>query len=209
MNESMRIGFLGAGAMTRALAPRWSAAGHDVVIGGRDPATAERVAVEVGLRGGSLRAAAEHVDVAVLAVRWEGVDWTLDQVRDALRGTVLVDVTNPVETECFTLATPPGTSLAERVERETGARVVKAFNLAQASVWTAPRQVDGAPMAVPIATDHEEARRVAAALAAALGMTAVDVGGLHHAAYLEAMAALVIRRLFAGDPLSSTFAWVA
>jgi 8-hydroxy-5-deazaflavin:NADPH oxidoreductase len=32
----MKIGTLGSGAMTAALVPHWIAAGHDVMIGGRN-----------------------------------------------------------------------------------------------------------------------------------------------------------------------------
>lgn len=208
MSETMRIGFLGAGAMTRALGGAWRGAGHDILIGGRDLAKARALADEVGAQAGTVAEAAEHAEVAVLAVRWEGVDWTLDQVGDRLRGKVLVDVTNPVEIERFTVVTPPGLSMAEQVQARTGARVVKAFNLAQASVWTAPREVDGRPLAVPIATDDAEARSVAGLLVAALGDATLDAGELRHARHLEAMAAVVIRRLFSGAAPSSTFAWV-
>lgn len=209
MDDTKRIGFLGAGQMTRALAPGWLAAGYDVTVGGHDGAKAGAVADELGAAAGSLVEAAEFCDVAILAVRWEGVDATLETVGDRLRGKVLVDVTNPVEVEGFGLVTPPGTSMAEQVQRTTGARVVKAFNLAQASVWTSPREVDGVPLAVPVATDDAVAREIAAGLATALGATVLDAGELRHARHLEAMAAVVIRRLFAGDPASSTFAWVA
>ena len=208
MRETMRIGFLGAGVMARALAPRWLAAGHDVLIGARDTGKAAALADEIGARAGTLTEAAEHADAAVLAVRWEGVKWTLDQVATSLQGKTLIDVTNPVEVEGFTVVTPPGMSLAEQTQTATGARVVKAFNLAQASVWTAARDVDGRRLVVPIATDDPDARATVERLVAELGYATLDVGELPHARHLEAMAAVVIRRLFTGDPASSTFAWV-
>lgn len=205
----MRIGFLGAGEMTRALALPWLAAGHEVTVGGRDRTKAMALAAELGARVASLPETAERCEVAILAVRWEGVEWTLETVGDRLRGKVLVDVTNPVEVEDFGLVTSPGTSMGEQVQRTTGAQVVKAFNLAQASVWTSPRQVDGRPLVVPVATDDAGARATAEVLAGALGAAVLDAGELRHARHLEAMAAVVIRRLFSGDPASSTFAWVA
>lgn len=205
----MRIGFLGAGAMTRALALPWLAAGHEVTVGGRDRTKAMALAAELGARAASLPETAERCEVAILAVRWEGVEWTLETVGDRLRGKVLVDVTNPVEVEDFGLVTSPGTSMGEQVQRTTGAQVVKAFNLAQTSVWTSPRQVDGRPLVVPVATDDAGARATAEVLAGALGAAVLDAGELRHARHLEAMAAVVIRRLFSGDPASSTFAWVA
>lgn len=209
MSDTLQIGFLGAGAMTRALAPAWVAAGHDVVVGGRDAERSRATAAATGARAATLAEAAEHAGVAVLAVHWEGVRWTLGQVGGALAGKVLVDVTNPVEVERFEVVTPPQISLAEQVQRQSGARVAKAFNLAEASVWTEPRTVGGAPLAVPVATDDPGARDTVDRLAAALGFATLDAGELRHARHLEAMAAVVIRRLFAGDAPSSTFAWVA
>lgn len=208
MDETLQIGFLGAGEMARALATPWLAAGHDVTIGGRDERKALALAEELGARAATLSETAERCEVAVLAVRWEGVDWTLEQVGDSLGGKVLIDVTNPVEVEAFGLVTPPGTSMAESVQGATGAQVVKAFNLAQASVWTSPRQVDGHPLVVPVATDDPGARATVGVLAEALGVAVLDAGDLRHARHLEAMAAIVIRRLFSGDSASSTFAWV-
>lgn len=115
MDDTKRIGFLGAGQMTRALVPGWLAVGHDVTVGGRDGRKATALAAELGPGPGagaaSLADAAERCDVAVLAVRWEGVDATLEAVGDRLRGKVLVDVTNPVKVEGFGLVTPPGTSM--------------------------------------------------------------------------------------------------
>lgn len=201
------LAILGAGRMARALAPAWLAADHDVVIAGRDPDRAAALAAEIGARSAPLAEAARAADVGVLAVRWEGVPWTLEQIGGHLAGRPLVDVCNPVEVERFTLVTPPGTSLAEQVAAATGALVAKAFNLAQADVWSRPRTVAGAGLVVPVATDHDAARAAVDDLAGALGATTLDAGELVHARHLEAMAAVVIRRLFAGDPACSTFAW--
>lgn len=72
----MRIGALGAGAMTAALARHWTAA-HTVRIGGRTPAKAQALAARLGAEAGSLREAAESSDVVLMAVRWEGAEATL------------------------------------------------------------------------------------------------------------------------------------
>jgi predicted dinucleotide-binding enzyme len=120
----MHISTLGAGSMAGSLARAWLAAGHDVTIAGRTPAKAAALAAEVGARTASLRNAAAAGDVlllAVLAVDLAGVDATLDAADGALAGKTLVDCTNPVEVERFTLTTKgvPDASLAARVERRT------------------------------------------------------------------------------------------
>lgn len=117
-------------------------------------------------------------------------------------------MTNPVEVNSHGLVTPPGSSIAEQVQDRSNALVVKAFNLAQASVWSCRRVIEGEPLVVPVASDFDAARDVATELAVAAGFSALDIGELRHARHLEAMAAVVIRRLFLGDPATATFAWV-
>ncbi|WP_344345037.1 NAD(P)-binding domain-containing protein, partial [Kitasatospora putterlickiae] len=42
----MRIGVLGTGNMADALATHWARAGHEVTVGGRDAAAAERLGLD-------------------------------------------------------------------------------------------------------------------------------------------------------------------
>lgn len=136
----MKIATLGTGAMTAALCPHWAAAGHDILVAGRSRDRADALAARIGARSVDLDQAARDADVVLLAVLWQGVDWTLRAAgagSRALTGKVLIDCTNPVEVEHFTLTSEPGTSVAERVARMSQARVVKAFNLCHADVCRA------------------------------------------------------------------------
>jgi predicted dinucleotide-binding enzyme len=210
----MRIGTLGAGLMAEALAARWAQQGHEVMVGGRDVAKAQILARKMGARAGSLREAAEFGHVVLLAIPWAGVGSALAAAGGsdgALAGKVLIDCTNPVEGERFTLITGEGHSIAEQLQEATDARVVKAFNLCHASVWETAGQVqlitpprfDGRPLAVPFAGDDEGANDVARALITALECDPVEIGPLHRARHLEAMAATVISLLQARrDPLA-------
>jgi predicted dinucleotide-binding enzyme len=204
----MKIATLGTGAMTGALVPHWVKAGHDVVLGGRDEHRAGVLAADLGARGSGLATAADGADVVVLAVRWEGVHWTLEQAGAQDRrlvGKVLVDCTNPVEVEHFTLTTDCRESLAERVARQTGARVVKAFNLCHAAVWRDMPHLDGRPLVVPMATDDRDAADVVGELVRLVGGEPLDAGPLQQARHLEAMAAIVIRLLFGGATPKTVF----
>jgi predicted dinucleotide-binding enzyme len=209
----MRIGTLGAGLMAQALAARWAQQGHDVTVGARDVAKAEILARQIGARAGSLREAAEFGDVLLFAVLSEGVESTLAAAGasdGALAGKVLIDCTNPVEGERFTLVMGEGHSIAEQIQEATEARVVKAFNLSQVSVWETvtptlmtPPRFDGRPLAVPFAGDDPAANDVARALITSLEREPVEVGPLHRARHLEAMAATVISLLHGGrDPVT-------
>jgi predicted dinucleotide-binding enzyme len=203
----MRIGVLGAGRMATVFSHRWHAAGHELFIGARDAGRSAALAAQVGPEAGSgsLREAAVFGDAVLVAIWPVGVIPALLQAGAAegtLAGRVVIDCNNPVETETFTLTTGVE-SLAETIARiAPGARVVKAFNQCEASVWAmTPPAFDGRRLSVPLCGDDPAAKAVVAQLAGDLGCLPLDVGPLHRARYVEAMAALVIALLWrGGDP---------
>jgi 8-hydroxy-5-deazaflavin:NADPH oxidoreductase len=204
--DAMRIGVLGAGRMAEGLVPHWLKAGHDVMIGGRTPEKARDLATWLGARHGSLRDAADFGEVILLAVLHAGVDSTLRGAGagdGALAGKVLIDCTNPVEVERFTLTTAPGTSVAEEIAAATGANVVKAFNQVHFHVWLRGARYHDEPLVVPIA-GAEAAKAPVFELVRDAGGQPLDAGGTEQALHLEAMAAVIIRLLYGGaDPLSA------
>lgn len=205
-SDNLKIAVFGSGAMSRALAPRWAAAGHDLTVSSRNARTAEELAAALGVPALPWRQAAERCDVVFLGVHWEGVEEALTLAAAAegtLAGKVVVDCGNPVEIDGFSLL-DSGRSLSERVAERTGATVVKAFNLCHADLWA---DTQGGPP-VPVASSDPRGFEVAARLAADLGHEVADVGGLVQSRYLEAAAALVIRLLFGGAPHQTTLALV-
>jgi 8-hydroxy-5-deazaflavin:NADPH oxidoreductase len=192
--------------MAEGLVPHWLQAGHDVMIGGRTPQRAKDLAARLGARSGSLRDAAEFGEVIFLAVLYAGMESTLSDAgatEGTLAGKVLIDCTNPVEVERFMLSTAAGLSAGEEIAAVSGANVVKAFNQAHANVWSTGARFHGKPRVVPIAGD-EGAKVVIAGLVRDAGGEPVDARGLEQARNLEAMAAVIIRLLFAGaDPLAA------
>ena len=178
-----------------------------MTVSGRTPAEVERLASELGATAMGWRDAADAADVILLAVHWAGVDDVLTAAgaeHGALERKVIVDCGNPVEVENFTLVHPE-VSLTEMVQRRTGARVVKAFNLAQAGVWRAMPDYGARGLMVPICGDDAAAKSTVAGLVEEVGATAVDVGDLRQALHLEAAAAVVIRHLFGGAETTATF----
>jgi 8-hydroxy-5-deazaflavin:NADPH oxidoreductase len=199
----MRIGILGAGGMADALGTQWAAAGHEVMVSGRDAgrtaALAEKMTEKRAAGGGVVRAGtfaevAGFGEVVVVAVREEGLPGTLRAAGAALRGKPLVDVTNVPFTR-YDLAHSPARLIGE----VSGGHVVKAFNLCHVDVWRmTPPAFGGRPLAVPVCGDDPEARAAAYTLVTDLGCTPVDGGGLERAALLEATAAFVIGLWFGG-----------
>src|SRR5262245_49003107 len=93
----------GTGKEGRALAARWARSGYEIVIGSRDPARAVEAArainAETGadrVRGDGLEAAARGGSIVILTVPYAAQLATLEQVRDALVGKIVVDVTVPL-----------------------------------------------------------------------------------------------------------------
>lgn len=209
----MKIGTLGAGMMTEALAGQWARAGHEVLVGGRSPDKAAALAKRIGAQAGTLAEAAEFGDAILLAVKREGLQETLEQAgaaRGVLAGKTVIDCGNAVDLSDFSLVTWEGKSLAEQAEHlAPGSHVVKAFNLCHAKVWQmTPPVFDGRPLAVPVAGDDvgkETARR----LIADLGCDPLDAGDLRQARNLEAMAIVTIRLLFGGYDPYSVFAFTS
>src|SRR5262245_30989865 len=105
----------GTGKEGRGLAFRWAKAGYKIIIGSRDPEKA--VAAADGLKtilsraalpadatletffsiqGADNLSAAQQADIVVLTVPYAAHRETLETVKDALKGKILVDVTVPL-----------------------------------------------------------------------------------------------------------------
>ncbi len=202
----MNIAFIGYGSMTKALAPRFKTAGHDVFLGGHNPGKAKAAADVIGASGsGDTKDAVAFGKVIVLATPHDKVD---DAIGDAggpsaFAGKVVVDINNPVPGYAdrdFTVVTYDGKSLAEAIaDKLPDAEVCKAFNCCQADVWTMdPPLFDGRKLVTMTCANGERARSVAKQLVEATGGEPLDLGDLKYARKLEAMAGIVIQLLFSG-----------
>ena len=104
MNQRSSIGILGGtGREGKGLAFRWAQAGHRVMIGSRALERAQAAASEINSRlgielvsSGDNLSVARGTDVVVLTVPYSAHRETLEAVREALQGKLLVDVTVPL-----------------------------------------------------------------------------------------------------------------
>lgn len=211
----MKIGILGAGRMTIALADKWVKVGHEVLIAGRKLEKAKELAAQLGEQAtsGTLKEAVAFSDTLLIAVRHEGVIATLEQAgagEGAFNGKIIIDCSNPVEIKNFTLVGNERNSMAERIqETAKGATVVKAFNLCEAQVWEMdPPVFDGRQLVVPYCCDGEDSSSIGSQLISDIGCQPMKLGTLMYARHLEAMAAIVISRLFDGADAHSVFNWI-
>ncbi|HEY7731520.1 MAG TPA: NADPH-dependent F420 reductase [Gaiellaceae bacterium] len=191
----MKITIVGAGNMGRGIGTRAIAGGHDVEIIDRDPGQARALADELGGSATALdQGQSIGGDVVVFAVYYPAIKDAVREYSDMLAGKVVVDITNPVDTETWDdLATPPGTSSAEEVAAlvPEGTPVVKAFNTTFAPTLVAG-EVGGQLLDVLIAGDDEAAKRKVAQLVSDGGLRPLDVGPLRRARQLEQLGFLHI-----------------
>jgi 8-hydroxy-5-deazaflavin:NADPH oxidoreductase len=191
----MKITIIGAGNMGRGIGTRAVAGGHEVEIVDRDQAEAEKLAGELGASATALQPGAPlGGEIVVLALYYPGIKDAAGKYADHLMGKVVVDITNPLDTETWDrLVTPPGTSSAEELQElvPRGTPVVKAFNTTFAGTLVAG-EVAGQQLDVLIAGDDADAKQKVAGLVSDGGLRAIDVGPLARAQQLEQLGFLHI-----------------
>lgn len=187
MTERPTLAILGsAGTMGSALARRCVAAGYTV-------RGFDRVEAATPQSWQTFPTAVEAVagaDIVILAVPFAAEVPLASDLAEALGGTIVVSMSNPLTATLDDVVTPDHSSAAEMVARILPrSRVVKAFNTiglaALQSTATAAHDTF-------VASDDEPAAQDVVTLIAALGFRAWYVGPLLHSRTLERMTALVI-----------------
>jgi predicted dinucleotide-binding enzyme len=197
----MRIAVIGTGVAGRTLAQGLQRAGHDVVVGTRDPdamsGREEWAGLDVPLE--PLDEVASDADLVVNATNGLASLAALGEVgTDHLAGKVLVDVSNPLDfSQGFppTLSVKDTDSLAEQIQRAfPQTKVVKALNTVTASVMVDPGSVGDGDTTIFAASDDAEARQVVVGLLRDLGWSdIVEFDGLQNARGLEMWLPLWVR----------------
>jgi len=193
----MQIAILGTSAVGPALGKAFTAAGHDVTIGTRDPVQTRAREQWAGV---DLPLAAYRdldADVFINATSGSGSLAALDAVGDAVNGKVVIDTSNPLD---HSQGFPPSLfvsntdSLAEQLQRALPkVRLVKMFNTMANEVMVNPRGLSE-DSTIFVAGNDPGARQTAAALAADLGWADVfDLGDLTGARALEMFIPLWVR----------------
>jgi 8-hydroxy-5-deazaflavin:NADPH oxidoreductase len=184
----MKVTIIGAGNMGRAIGTRAVAGGNQVEVLDRSPEDANALAQELGESAVSIdQQAAFGGELAVLALYYPSTLEAIQQYRDRLAGKVVVEISNPVDTQTWDrLATSGDRSAAEEAAEllPEGTPLVKAFNTTFANTLVTG-EVAGQQLDVLIAGDDDGAKQKVAQLVEAGGMRALDVGPLIRARELE------------------------
>lgn len=185
------ISIIGLGNMARALADRALAGGNAVEIIGRDQTKAKELAATLG--GATVGAATVGTagavptgDIVILAAPYAGAAAVVREYGDALRGKIIVDVTNPVAPDLQGFVVPDDSSGAQEIAKAApdDAHVVKAFNTVFSHVLAAGPAEDR-PLDVFIAGDDAQAKARVSAFVESLGLRPWDTGKLSMARALE------------------------
>lgn len=189
----MRIGILGAGSVGASLATGLADAGHDVMLGTREPERPELAGWAskdaAHRRVGDYAEATDFGDLVVFAVPGRALGETLDATgRERFPGKLVIDATNPIATsDAGEIVDAYGEtdSGAEFLQRELGptAPVVKAFNQINASVMLDPSR--SSQKVLRIAGDDEGAKTTVRELLESFGWEVRDLGPLSRSRALE------------------------
>jgi predicted dinucleotide-binding enzyme len=182
----MRIGVIGAGRIGGGAARLLARAGHELLLSySRDPDKLRAQAEEIGAQAGTPAEAAAFGDVVILAVPWPAIDDAVAQA-GSLDGRIVIDTTNPFGAGGWQV--PEGrTTTQVNQERLAGAHVVKSFNtLTAAFQQEAAGRTGEKRVAMFLAGDDAEAKRVVAGLIDDAGFDPVDAGTAAQSAILEA-----------------------
>ncbi|MFN7678516.1 MAG: NADPH-dependent F420 reductase [Cyanobacteriota bacterium] len=115
----MKVGILGSGSVGARLAALARAGGHDVYVGTRSDA----------------EVAAQQAEIFILAIPYLACAEALPQIRTALAGKVVIDATNPLNSDWSPISFADQSSAAEEIAKLIpAARLVKAFNTVFADV---------------------------------------------------------------------------
>lgn len=189
----------GTGKEGFGLAVRWARAGQRVLIGSRSFQKAQEAAARAralgvdepitGLRNGEAAAAAE---IVVLTIPYAGQAAILADIREVVRGKIVVDTTVPLRRSTPPeLDIPPAGSSAQQVQASLpNSRVVAALH----SVSALKLNRFGEPLNddVLVCGDDAAAKATVNGLIEVLGMRPLDAGGLAEAATLERLGAMII-----------------
>ena len=197
------LAFLGGtGPEGKGLALRLAAAGEPAIIGSRDAGRAAAAAEELlqlapgaNISGADNAQAAAQADVVFLAFPYEGQRATLELLKDALAGKVVVDVIAPMSFQrgrgASAVEVEAGSAAQEAQELLPDSLVVSAFQNISAEELQQPDTVmDGD---VIVCSDHAEAKSLVMGLVSKIpGLRPVDGGGLANSKYVEQITPMLV-----------------
>ena len=201
MSEKETISILGGtGDLGTGLAIRWSRAGYKIIIGSRVLEKAQKavskllkICPETAAQAMENAEAAAAGNIIVLTVPAEHQIPTLDDVKEELKGKVLIDVTVPLTPSSIgKVQLPPEGSAGKRAQEFLGpdVQVVSAFQNVAAQLLQKDTEIK---CDVLVAGNKRAARTKVIELAESAGLRAWHAGPIENSAAADAITSVLIQ----------------
>ena len=190
----------GTGREGSAIAARFARAGVHTIIGSRDAAKAKQFATMVNLEckinsveGFTNCEAAEKADVVLLAVPYDAIKRSLEEIKPVLKGKVVINIASSLDCEKKSRARiNPAGSIAMEIQNFVGpeVKVVDAFqNICPTDLLDYSGKIS---TDVLVAGADRETRDTIINLIRKTGILAYDAGTIHNAVVVETLTAVLI-----------------
>jgi predicted dinucleotide-binding enzyme len=185
--SAMKIGVVGSGNIGSTVGTLWVKAGHPVLFSSRHPEQLKPLVDGLGslARAGTVREALTFGDVIFIGVPYGAYPQIGKDYAKEFAGKIVLDAGNAVlarDGEVGREAREKGVGLTS-AKYLAGARIVRAFNtLNFRKIASLAHRSDGR-IAIPIASDDQEALKVASSLVRDAGFEPVIIGSLERSKY--------------------------
>jgi predicted dinucleotide-binding enzyme len=179
-----KIGIVGSGHIGGTLGILLAKAGYEVVYSSRHPDTLNNLVKTAGPKAcaGSVVEAITFGDVIVLSVPLKAIPELDAQIKESLRGKIVIDTSNPYPERDGKIAEEarkdPGGMGVFVARLLPGARIVRAFNTVYSEDLKNTVNARGEKIGIPIAGDDEEGLKATVELVEHAGLDPVVTGGL-------------------------------
>ncbi|BCG48166.1 hypothetical protein GEOBRER4_n3039 [Citrifermentans bremense] len=179
-----KVGIVGSGNIGGNLGVLLAKAGYEVFFSSRHPENIQGLVEAAGptARAGKVDEAIAFGDVVILSVPLKAYRELDDETRQALKGKIVIDTSNPYPERDGVMAVEarqdPGGMGGVVARLLPGARIVRAFNSVYFEDLKKTVNKNGEKIGIPIASDDQEGLDAAVELAQKAGLEPVIIGGL-------------------------------
>lgn len=178
----MKIGIIGTGAIGSILIEKLSAAGHQVKITNtRAMPELEKIATSLGATAASLQDVVKEVDIIIFSMPFNAYkDLPKDLLQDVPSDVIIMDTANYYPPRDGELPGLEDKTESEYISMTLGRPIIKVFN----NIMEYTLKHNGKPsgekerIAISVAGDNEEHKKIAAELVDLIGFDSVDGGSL-------------------------------
>ncbi len=182
--KTKKIGIVGSGHIGGNIGILLAKAGYDIFFSSRHPEELTALVKTAGpkTRAGSIADAIAFGDVIVLSVPLKALPEFDAGTKDALKGKIVIDTSNPYPERDGKIAEEarrdPGGMGVFVARLLPGARIVRAFNTVYFVDLKKTVNSKGEKIGIPMASNDEEGLKVTSELVETAGLDPVVVGGL-------------------------------